>query len=217
MILFCKRPQLHFGKQRLAKEIGANRAFAVSQLLLEVAIEDLKAWQGDTIIAPNHVDEREWALSLIKENSIEACIVLPQPAGNMGERIDWLHKTAQKKSEPILFIGSDAPAMTPEIYREASLLAQTHDIVLTPASDGGVTLMGATKEWANLATINWGSETVFYELLQTSQSAGYSVGITQECHDLDYKKDLLALPNYLKDDIRPARQKLLRWIEQNAD
>jgi len=53
--------------------------------------------------------------------------------------------------ERVLFIGSDAPSLTVSDLLAAHTALDTADVVLAPARDGGVTLMGSRLAWPDLA------------------------------------------------------------------
>ena len=46
---------------------------------------------------------------------------------------------------PVLFIGADAPDLSPALIRRAIRALQTHDAVFGPATDGGFWLFGLNK------------------------------------------------------------------------
>ncbi len=217
LLLFCKRPQLGFGKQRLASQIGVQNAFEVSTLLFQCALEDLIAWNGPKIISPADEESEVWANELILEHSIKQCSVISQSNGNMGERIEDLDFKIRSKGERnIIIIGSDCPAMTIEHYSEAENLLSSQDIVITPARDGGATLMANSCSWPNLRDLHWSTETFAESLIETSHQAQLSVGFTSPSFDIDIKDDLLFFYEHAKNDKRISRINLCEWIKAHV-
>ncbi len=81
LVLVCKRPSLGHGKQRLAAQIGEPQALWVAEQLLGCALEDLRAWPGPTVIAPDMAEHLDWARALTPE-----ALCLPQASGRALER-----------------------------------------------------------------------------------------------------------------------------------
>jgi len=82
-VLFCRRPRLGEGKQRLSRALGASAALTISRALLDCALEDAAAWPGALVIAPYGTADATWAAGLLAR----AVAVQPQPGGNLGERL----------------------------------------------------------------------------------------------------------------------------------
>ena len=58
-------------------------------------------------------------------------------------------------------IGTDCPALTPELLRQAAASLDRHAATLVPAEDGGYVLIGVRQAaWPLFANIEWGSERV---------------------------------------------------------
>lgn len=191
LLLFCKRPQLGMGKQRLAAEIGTEAAFEINKLMLQCAMEDLANWQGPVVIAPAEEEDILWAQELLVQYDIADAIVLPQGDGNMGERINALDVALREMGfDRIVYIGSDAPAMTSVLYDEVTMLLEEDDVVLTPASDGGVTLMASSQLWPDLSALPWSSDSFGISLEECCVANGSSVGHSKVLYDVDSLEDL---------------------------
>ncbi len=46
LVVFCRRPALGVGKQRIAAEMGQEKALEAAKLLFEAALEDARNWSG---------------------------------------------------------------------------------------------------------------------------------------------------------------------------
>ena len=87
-----------------------------------------------------------------------------------------------------------------------------HDVVLAPALDGGVTLMGARCPWPELADLPWSSEQLYAALSERCTAHGLSIATLASSYDVDLAADLPRLCADLRTDRRPARQMLYRRL-----
>jgi glycosyltransferase A (GT-A) superfamily protein (DUF2064 family) len=212
LVVFCKRPRLYQGKQRLVETISAEQALIVADALLVCAIEDSQAWQGPVIIACSDESDVQWAQTL--NNNAQVVLQLPKGlSGNLGRRLNHVDKTLRNLGhQNIVVIGTDAPALNAEHYLAVINSLNEHDIVLSHADDGGVAIMANSKPWPNINDLPWSSEHLSQALAQACKTDGLRVDYTLPSYDIDYVADLEKLSIDLKDDPRPARQALLKTI-----
>lgn len=208
LLLFFRRPRHGEGKRRIAATLGEERAQELAVRLLDCALEDLAAWNGPVLLSPSREADAPWARELMPR----AC-VLPQPDGNLGERIHAVHReSARLGYRRVLFIGSDAPLLDERYYAQALLALDGADVVLGPAADGGVTLMGSSTPWPPMADLPWGEATLGRALAERCRSAGLRTAALPPQADVDRAEDLPALRDALRDDARPGRRALYRWL-----
>jgi len=205
LVVFCRRPRLGEGKQRLARALGAVQALALAQALLECALEDALAWPGGLVIAPQSPAETGWARGLLER----AVSVQPQPPGNLGERLNAVDCAVRALGhERVLFIGSDAPSLTVSDLLAAQTALDASDVVLVPARDGGVTLMGSRLPWPDLSSLPWSEPTLARALEECCRDHARSVTRLADSYDVDEVSDLPAARRALAADDRPARRRL---------
>ncbi len=205
LLIFCKQPRLNHGKQRLAANIGAEPAFSIAKALLECAIEDAKAWPGPVVISPSHSDQLLWAQSLLP-----TALVVPQPEGNLGDRIKDVDATLRGQGhERIIIMGTDAPVLNQHYLMAAAQQLSEFDVVMSAASDGGVTIMASSHPWPEIADLPWSTERLNEGLYSKCKSAGLKISYVDPSYDIDHEQDLHKLIIDLADDLRPARQRLL--------
>ena len=210
LALLCKRPAPGHAKQRLAATLGQDAALSVAQALLVCALEDLRQWPGQQVIAPDHRQHLNWAQSLAGE-----ALCMAQPDGNLGERLNELDRTLRNRGQHrLMFIGSDCPALRLADYLHVGQLLQRFDTVLFAARDGGVVLMASNRPWPDLRPLPWSTDRLGDALAQLCQQAGQSVAIAGESFDIDHAEDLSHLVAVLRDDRRPARQALHATLER---
>lgn len=214
LVLFCKRPKLHQGKQRIAETISAEKTLIVAQALLDCAIEDSHAWRGPVVIACSDEGDVEWAQSLNKNAQIMT--QLPSGiSGNLGQRLNYVdHVLRVFGHQKIITIGTDAPMLTPLHFSEAARALNKYDIVLSQADDGGVVIMANKSPWPNIIDLPWSTENLSQALAQACKSSELDVHYMIPGYDIDYVADIKKLLNHLKNDQRPARKKLLTTLNQ---
>ena len=218
LVLVFRRPREHHGKRRLAASLDERTVVALCRLMLDCALEDLRAWRGPVVLVPEDRDDLDWAHSLpaMRSDGRAPVKVIAQGAGNLGrrlERVDRALDAMQLKHR--IYIGSDAPALKPRHYLRAIAGLARHDAVLAAARDGGVTMMATRRGWPRLAGLPWGSPGLAHALSAACRRAGQAVLTIPGEFDVDRCSDLGALARALRGDARPARRELHRWLVLN--
>lgn len=208
LVIFCRRPALGVGKQRIAKELGNQIALEAGQLLLAAAIEDARCWPGPVVIAPAEPTDADWAKQLLP-----GAIVIPQQGNNLGARINYVDRQIRAAGgQHLTFIGSDSPALTIDQLRQARASLDQHDAVIIPAYDGGVTLLASRLPWPDLTDLPWESDQLGSALKKLCSTANMSLRTLARGSDIDTCADLADAAGLLANDTRPARQQLYQWI-----
>jgi uncharacterized protein len=208
LVLVCKRPASGIGKQRLAASLGLETASRIAEALLACALEDARDWPVPVIIAPSHPADYAWAHALLPEMRSKVGVE-PQSTGNLGQRLNALdHKLRSAGLEQLVYIGSDAPALTAADYAAASKTLLDYDIVLKPAVDGGVVLMASRQHWPALGGLPWSTARLGPDLADCCRAAGQSIAELARSFDVDEEDDVVRLIAALKTDRRPARRAL---------
>lgn len=209
LILVCKKPALGIGKQRLAANLGNEMTQKVAEALLACALEDACHWPGLVVIAPASTADIEWAQAFSAPISSSVTVV-PQVAGNLGQRLNALDQTLRAQGmKQLVFIGSDSPGLNETDYAATRTALQHTDVVLIPALDGGVVLMASRCAWPDLSALPWSSDQLGAALIAACHSAKHFVKILGQGADVDEIEDFVKLVNLLKHDQRPARRVLL--------
>ena len=212
LVLFCRRPEPGIGKQRLAADLGTEHTSILAEKLLETALEDAENWPGPVIVSPSDTADTGWATSLLSRD----VSVMPQSEGNLGDRLNAVDKLARRIGHNrLIYIGSDSPALNEADYMAAREALCGCDVVLIPAEDGGVTLMGARAPWPPLASLRWSSEYLAADLEQLCANRGLTVNTLGPGYDVDRATDLQRLLMDLETDTRPARAKLYGWLKEH--
>ena len=169
VVLMLKRPQ--YSKRRIAEQLGPL-ADHLAELLLECALQDLKEWPGAICLAPAAAHDLAWAEQLITISRGRRYL-LAQRDGNLGDRIMQIDGLLRAQGErKVIMLGTDCPALDAAYLAEAADALEHHDVVLGPAQDGGVVLMGSGRAWPPLAELPWSSAELAEALRAQCEMAG---------------------------------------------
>lgn len=205
LVLLLKAPQR--SKRRLAAGLGDAAAAEVARRLAACALEDLAAWPGPTWLAPASLEDLE-GLGTDAGHG-----VLLQGEGNLGARIARVAEQLHMRGyEEQIYIGIDCPTLNEAYLRRAAHALRTHEVVLGPAADGGVVLMGTRGAWPPLAALPWSTARLGAALAATCRAAGRRVATLDARADVDTTADLAPLRGALAHDGRPARRALSEWL-----
>ena len=208
LVVICKRPKLHQGKQRLAATLGAEQALILAGGFLQCALEDARDWPGRVVLSPASVDDAEWASSLIEDAE-----VYPQSDGNLGQRLMEVDQQLRDAGhDNIVYIGTDSPILDNRHYSAVIQAFNRYPVVLSAASDGGVTIMGNRLPWPQIGSLPWSTEKLGETLKAACEGEGIEVGYILPSYDVDVEEDLRRLADDLQHDSRPARKKLLEKL-----
>jgi len=214
LVVFCKRPKLNQGKQRLVETMSAEHALIIANALLACAIEDTKAWQGPVVIACSDESDITWAQSL----NTQAHVITQLPeglTGNLGQRLNYVdHQLRLLGHQQLVIIGTDAPMLNNTHYQDVITSMSQHDVVLSHADDGGVVIMANSAPWPNIAKLPWSTEHLSHALAEICRENNLAVHYAKPGYDIDYITDIEKLMIDLKNDHRRARQALLGAINQ---
>lgn len=213
LVLFCKKPKLQQGKQRLAAEISAKATLQVAEALLNCAVEDAKNWQGPIVIACSDTNDLLWAQALLPNAQVVPQINHENKVSNLGQRINYVDKNLRDLGhESIIYIGTDAPILNQTIYHSIIAALEENDVALSHADDGGVIAMASNKPWPDLASLPWSTDLLSQALRDLCQAQQLTVKYAESGYDIDYVADLKKLFIDLKSDVRPARKALLKTL-----
>jgi len=206
LVLMFKRPAR--SKRRLAAQIGAL-AETAAEHLLACACGDVAEWTGTTCLAPADAGDAAFARS----RGYAADLQIMQSDGNLGERIAALNLALLAAGRHRqLFIGIDCPALDAAYLGAAAAALAQSDVVLGPAEDGGVVVMGVSGGWPPLAGLPWSTAALAEALRESCERAKLSVRLLDALGDVDTAADLLSLPARLRTDPRASRRRLCEWI-----
>ena len=194
LVVFAKAPQPGLAKTRLIPALGPEGAAALAGRLLDHALmQALASSMGpvELCMSPAPGDPAWETIRLPDAVRCQA-----QGEGDLGERMARaVHRVTAEDGQPVLLMGSDCPALTAAVIREAARQLQTHDAVLLPVADGGYVLIGLKSPCPELFTaMPWSTSAVADETLQRLAALGLTVWPGPLLHDIDEPADLCHLP-----------------------
>jgi rSAM/selenodomain-associated transferase 1 len=121
--------------------------------------------------------------------------LIDQVGNDLGERMNHAFETLFARGYTrVLIVGTDAPTLPLEQYKQAVTLLDTHDLVLGPALDGGYYLIGLTRPIPNLFTgIPWSTDQVLKLTQEKAGQLGLKSALLAPWRDIDTIGDLDAL------------------------
>lgn len=183
LIVFAKYPEPGNVKSRLAKDIGPERAATLYKRMVEEVIDRTRPANGNyrQIIC---FDPSE------KVNQFTSWFpgwqMLPQPTGDLGQRMFAALEAVLKKSRFALLIGTDCLEIDRALIENAFERLRSCDVVLGPAKDGGYYLIGCKKIYPDLFShIDWSTEHVLSQTLRAANALKLSVSLLPELEDID--------------------------------
>lgn len=184
VVLFTRYPEPGKAKTRLIPAIGADRAARVHRVLTErtvFAVRNSGLLHEVRSTGASPADFERW---------LGAVSIVDQGGGDLGERL-----TRAGPPYPTLFIGSDAPDLTPDLLRNAAEALDHADAVIGPAGDGGYWLLGLTRAVDGVFDgIEWSTERVFAQTMARLTAAGIDPVLLPELSDCDRPEDLARWP-----------------------
>ncbi|HPB75365.1 MAG TPA: TIGR04282 family arsenosugar biosynthesis glycosyltransferase [Chromatiaceae bacterium] len=215
ILIFAKAPVPGRVKTRLIPALGAEGAARLAGRLLSHALKQaLAADLGPVEIcaspAPEHPDWQPW-LPALRELGPRGSSVAwsDQGEGDLGARLARSARGYLDAGEPVLLMGTDCPALTPQRLREAALALHRHAAALIPALDGGYVLLGLRAfayHPSLFTTMPWGTATVADLTQRRLRDLNWHVWVGEALPDVDVPADLAILPTELADAIRCAVQ-----------
>ena len=196
LIVFTRFPEPGKTKTRLIPALGPNGAARLQRQMTEhiiAAAAKLSNRPGLTIEVYHEGGNtdlmQEWLGSQFTYRS--------QGTGNIGRRMLRAFENAfQDEMATAVIVGSDIPKISANIIQQAFEGLQKNDLVLGPAHDGGYYLIGIKNtipaETYNCLfdDINWGTDRVLSQTLQTARESGLRFILLEPLDDVDSPVDL---------------------------
>jgi rSAM/selenodomain-associated transferase 1 len=181
--ILAKAPIPGLAKTRLIPALGPAGAARLQERLLSAAIQTaLKVGTVTLWAAPDHSHPAfQQFASHVR--------LARQPDGDLGARMLAAIAAAHG---PVLVMGTDSPALTPDhLRRSAELLHDGIDVVVNPAEDGGYVLIGVrTPEPQLFANMTWSTPTVMAETRRRLARLNLSWREPVRLWDVDVPQDL---------------------------
>ncbi len=189
LIVFAKAPVPGEVKTRLIPALDAEHAALLHAALAERALAtalDTDAEAIELCCAPD--DSHSFFQSCAEDFEID---LSTQGDGDLGARMLRAIDRGLEEFPRVVLIGADCPAMTASHIDAAAAALAGHDIVLTPAEDGGYALIGARRSHTDMFQgIDWGTATVLVQQRDNLQACKLSWHEMETLWDVDRPDDL---------------------------
>jgi len=170
-------------KTRLISAVGEEGAARIYARLLAMTIEAAR----DSGL-PFELRVTGGTSQMFRSIYGEDVAVVPQGEGDLGARM-------ARVEPPALIIGSDCPAMSPQLLQAAAGALADRDVVIGPATDGGYYLIGLNRTMPFLfENMEWSTPHVFGETLGRLAERQIAPAILPELGDVDMPEDLARWP-----------------------
>jgi uncharacterized protein len=187
VVMFARFPEPGRAKTRLIPAIGPERAAALHRTLAERTLAMVRQSGLPYVLRTTGAPPEAFTAWLEDE------AVMDQGEGGLGERL-----ARAGPPYPTLFIGADAPDLTPALLLEAAAALGGNDAVIGPAEDGGYWLLGLARAVPGVFDgIDWSTERVFVQTCERLRKAGVEPAILPMLADCDRPEDLARWPDLL--------------------
>ena len=183
-------------KTRLIPALGAQGAADLHRSFLHATVR--------TALQANLGPVTLWCTPDTSHPEFTACAALgpltlrQQAEGDLGNRM------LATINGPTLIIGTDCPALTPELLQQAACALSENDAVLIPAEDGGYVLIGLRQPTASIfADMTWGCATVLEQTRLRLRAAGLRWVELPALWDVDEAADLTRLAAFAPEMLKP--------------
>lgn len=197
IIIFAREPVVGQVKTRLIPALGKQGATELYRQFLDYAIDQHTVSYGrfnSLNLAPVQLcitpESRD---GYFYETYGYGRFTCSRQVGNdLGSRMYNALDSALKSYSKAILIGTDCPFLSPDDLQQAVIALDDHDVVFSPASDGGYVLIGVKKRvtTALFNNIDWGTERVMAQTRGFMKANKLSWLELTEKNDIDIQDDL---------------------------
>ena len=188
LIVFGRYPRLGEGKRRLAADIGDQAAFE----FIDGCTNHTIAVVNSTGFQPYFYVASEEDVSLMRNRLDATWEVRAQVGATLGERLmSAFSEVYAAGAENVLVIGTDAPGLEGAHVMHAAQALLEHDAVVSPAGDGGYSLLGLSY-WPSSVFdgVDWSTDVVLAQTLARIKQDRRRAHLLPEVLDIDTAHDL---------------------------
>jgi rSAM/selenodomain-associated transferase 1 len=187
-VVLTKAPFPGLVKTRLIAELGEQGACDVYEQLLERlygSLSDIASSQVALWIAGNadHKAFESWS-------GLATFYTQPE-TGDLGERMALAVQSSLARGFIPVLIGVDVPDLDKAYLTNCLRQLQNHDLVISPAEDGGYGLLGMKQFYPELfVNKHWGTNSVFAVTKRDIDKLGIEAAYLPEVWDVDEPTDV---------------------------
>ena len=194
--MFVKNPEPGRVKTRLAAAIGDSAAAQLYRGFVADLIQRFRSTGARRVLAysPPEAACREFFI----QQSAGSYELWPQPITGLGTRMRQFFEAFGP--EPVVLIGSDSPTLPVGFPNVAFAMLKNADVVLGPATDGGLYLIGLNQQrrtWPIFDGIDWSTARVLDQVMHRLVQEQARVEVLPPWYDIDEPADLQFLRGHL--------------------
>ena len=185
--VFAKAPVPGTVKTRLSPLLGADEAAALHERLVRHALA--------TAASAGLAELQLWCAPDCGHPFFAQCAaefgaaLHSQAQGDLGERMARAFRFTHGTGRPLVLIGSDCPAITPQVIRAAAKALRDHDAAIAPAEDGGYVLVALSRPLDIFDGIPWGTADVMARTRDALDESDASYVELETLWDIDRPED----------------------------
>jgi rSAM/selenodomain-associated transferase 1 len=199
--IVCKTPAAGQSKTRLSPPLRPEECAALSACFIRDVAAKVQALAKGGDVAPCAVYTPAGSEAALRTLLPDGFPLLAQGEGDLGARMARAVADLLAAGHAgVILIGSDSPTMPVEILNAAIEAARGGDkVVLSPALDGGYTLIGLSQPYPRLfADIPWSTSDVHRLTLLRAREIGLPVVTLPGWYDVDDAASLAMLENEMR-------------------
>jgi uncharacterized protein len=188
LLVFVKYPEPGRVKTRLADAIGTGPATAWYKFFVTRCLDRFQQLdEVDCTIFFDPIEELERLKAWLGEERR----YLPQPSGDLGDRLAFGVTSLLAAHTRVIAIGTDSPDLPLDYIKEAGKRLHENDLVLGPAEDGGYYLIGMKQAHVHLFDgIDWSTPEVLRQTLAKSRALQLKTSLLPTWYDVDTLAEL---------------------------
>ena len=206
--LFAKEPVAGRVKTRLAAETSPTFAVRVAEACLLDLVDRLDGVGDERWLVFDPAAARAY-FERIHRGRYH---LRPQCGGDLGQRLaDFTRfifaQPTATTARRLILLGSDSPTVPISSIETAFDQLDRSDVVLGPATDGGVYLIGLSGPWTELfVPVPWGTSQVLERLSENAERSGRTLSLLQPWYDIDSRAGWSFLRGHLLATLRAGGQ-----------
>jgi len=202
--IFCKTPAAGSSKTRLSPPLSPEECAAISACFIRdisATIDEVARDGGAIGYAVYSPPGSEGALRPLLPPGFR---LLPQCEGDFGHRVATAMRELLVMYAGVILVNADSPTLPASILRVAIDATRNGGVVLSPALDGGYTLIGLSHLPERLfAGIPWSTSQVHRKTIERAGELGLSVTNVPGWYDVDDAESLALLRRELAGEPLP--------------
>ena len=186
VLVFAKPPQIGLAKTRLARSLDRTSARRIARFTMSRTLRACRQSLATPFLIVTPANAVQLSLGgLWPEDLFRA----DQGKGDLSDRLNRGLQTAPMGK--VLFIGADAPDITPALINQALKALDRSEAVFGPASDGGFWLFGLKKgvrTHSPFAGVRWSTEHALADV-RANLNTGARIRYLPQLIDIDTADD----------------------------